>query len=214
LVLPRRLFFSDDVAVPHPFPLFTQLRSVGAVVPVPAPLYEQLRVEGTVRAPLLSSSSAWIVTRFAEAVQFLKSPLFSANRYNDPSSLHKSNDQLPAPDSAKSGLGGLFAHAMVAVDGREHQRLRGLASKAFTPRSIQGLRPTIQQIADELLDRIQDHSHMDLVNEYAFPLSIQVISTMLGFPVEGQALARDWSDAISGRAPDASIFLRFPEYLA
>lgn len=38
-------FFSDDVAVPHPFPLLTQLRLAGAVVPVPAPLYEQLHAE-------------------------------------------------------------------------------------------------------------------------------------------------------------------------
>jgi cytochrome P450 len=205
-------FFSKDVAVSHPFPLLTQLRLAGAVVPVPAPLYEQLRAEGTVRAPLLSPSSVWIVTRFAEAVQLLKSPLFTVN----PSSLRKSNDRLPTPDSAKSGLGGLFAHSMVAVDGRDHQRLRGLVSKAFTPRYIQGLRPTIQQIADELLDRIQDHGHMDLVNAYAFPLSIQVISTMLGFPVEGQVLARDWSDVINGRASerqDPSRASIFPEYL-
>ena len=208
-------FFSDDVAVPHPFPLLTQLRLAGAVVPVPAPLYEQLRAEGTVIAPLLSPSSAWIVTRFAEAVQLLKSPLFTI----DPSSLRKSNDQLPASDSAKSGLGGLFAHSMVAVDGRDHQRLRGLVSKAFTPKYIQRLRPTIQQIADELLDRIQDQGHMDLVNAYAFPLPIQVISTMLGFPVEGQVLAHDWSDVINGRRSErqdpsrASIFPRFHEYL-
>ena len=47
----------------------------------------------------------------------------------------------------------------------------------FTPNYIQSLRPSIQQIADELLDQVQDQGQMDLVSAYAYPLPINEEST-------------------------------------
>jgi len=53
---------------------------------------------------------------------------------------------------------------MISVDEPDHARLRGLVSKAFTPRFIEELRPHIQGIADELLDKVQDSGKMDIVH--------------------------------------------------
>ena len=44
------------------------------------------------------------------------------------------------------------------------------------------MRPRIQQIADDLLDAVQNQGQMDLVNDFAFPLPIAVISDLLGIP--------------------------------
>lgn len=191
-------FFSKEVAA-NPFPLFAQLREAGAVVAVPVPFGSELQ-------------SVWMVTRLEEAVQVLKNQLFTV----DPSTISRDDEEPPSPPR---GQGGLLGHSMIAVDEPDHRRLRSLVSKAFTPKYIQSLRDSIQQIADELLDRVADQGRMDLVNEYAFPLPITVISTMLGVPSEGQALIREWSELFSrGGAPSADparvlISQTFAEYL-
>ena len=174
--------FSEAVAA-NPFPLFAQLRSTGAVVAMPLPV-----------GP--GGPSAWMVTRLEEAVQVLKNQLFTV----DPLTISSNDDQPSSPRGLGGGgiLGGLLGHSMIAVDEPDHRRLRSLVSKAFTPKYIQSLRPGIQQIADDLLDRVQDQGHMDLVMEYAFPLPITVISNMLGVPSDGRALIREWSELFSG----------------
>lgn len=190
-------FFSKEVAA-NPFPLFAQLRSAGAVVAVPVPFGSGVQ-------------SVWMVTRLEEAVQVLKNQLFTV----DPSTIARDDDQQQSPPR---GPGGFFGRSMIAVDEPDHRRLRSLVSKAFTPKYIQSLRPGIQRIADELLDRVQDQGRMDLVSEYAFPLPITVISTMLGVPSAGQALIREWSEMFSSGAPSPDparvlISQTFADYL-
>lgn len=182
-----------------PFPLFAQLRSKGAVVALPS---------GS------GVSSFWMVTQLEEAVQVLKNQLFTV----DPSMIPLDDNQQSSPRGI-GGLGGILGQSMIAVDEPDHRRLRSLVSKAFTPKYIQSLRPGIQKIADDLLDRVQEQGHMDLVNEYAFPLPINVISNMLGVPSEGQTLIREWSELFFGEGATRQDPLRlmitqtFAEYL-
>ncbi|MFB6365188.1 cytochrome P450 [Paenibacillus elgii] len=82
---------------------------------------------------------------------------------------------------------------MLTTDPPDHTRLRRLASKAFTPRMIEGLRPRIQQIADELLDAVQERGRMDLIADFASPLPITVISEMLGIPAADRDQFRKWT---------------------
>jgi cytochrome P450 len=86
---------------------------------------------------------------------------------------------------------------MLSVDEPGHRRLRSLVSKAFTPRYIESLRPRIQEIADELLDEVQEQGQMDLVESYAFPLPINVISEMLGVPKADRPQIHIWSETIA-----------------
>ncbi len=90
----------------------------------------------------------------------------------------------------------IFGDDMLSADLPDHTRLRRLVAKAFTPRAIELLQPRIQQIADELLDAVQDQGQMDLIADFAFPLPITVISEMLGIPVKDQELFRTLSQAI------------------
>ena len=71
-----------------------------------------------------------------------------------------------------------------------------LVSKAFTPRYIASLRPRVQLMADELLDRVQAQGQMDLVADYAFLLPINVISEMLGVPHADRDQVQVWSEAL------------------
>jgi cytochrome P450 len=73
---------------------------------------------------------------------------------------------------------------MLQQDPPDHTRLRGLVVKAFTARRVEDMRPRIQQIVDETLDRIIPQGKMDLIEDFAFRLPVTVICDMLGIPEE------------------------------
>jgi cytochrome P450 len=72
---------------------------------------------------------------------------------------------------------------MLNVDPPDHTRLRGLVRRAFSPRLVEQLGPRMQHIADQLLDAVAGSGRMDLIDDYAFPLPIMVISELLGVPL-------------------------------
>jgi len=79
---------------------------------------------------------------------------------------------------------------MLNMDPPDHTRLRALVSKVFTARQINKLQPRVQEMADALIDKVIDQGEMDLIDDYAFPLPITVISEMLGIPTSGQIIAQ------------------------
>ena len=89
---------------------------------------------------------------------------------------------LPGPE---------FARHMLVVDPPDHTRLRRLVASAFSVRRVEALRPRVEEIVDELLDRIAAHAPddvVDLVSTYAFPLPYTVICELLGVPNDDRAL--------------------------
>jgi cytochrome P450 len=71
---------------------------------------------------------------------------------------------------------------MLQKDPPDHARLRGLVVKAFTARRVEDMRPRIQQVVDETLDRLAERGHMDLIEDFAFRLPVTIICDMLGIP--------------------------------
>lgn len=167
--------------IANPFELLAQLRSMSAVVPLPFPLPGM-------------DQRAWMVTRMQEAVQMLKDhAYFTVN----PSSIGI-NTPFGRNTAEPSDAPTFFtSQTMLTVDEPDHRRLRLLVSKAFTPRYIEGLRPRVQEIADTLLDRVQEQGQMELVKDYAFPLPINVIAEMLGIPESDWGQIRIWSQALA-----------------
>jgi cytochrome P450 len=144
----------------------------------PFPVYDALQKLGPVhRVTLVDGHAAWLVVGYDEARLALNDPRLS-------------KDMLAAlsTDGAvvAEGLPGpAFARHMLSVDPPDHNRLRGLVSKAFTPRRVDELRPRVQALIDELLDSIAAQGPdavVDLVSELAFPLPFSVICELLGVP--------------------------------
>src|SRR4029079_17086953 len=82
---------------------------------------------------------------------------------------------------------------MLFRDPPDHTRLRGLVNQAFTPRTIERLRPHIAEIAERLLDQVAPSGKMDLIRDFAFPLPIIVIAELLGVPPEDRDRIKAWS---------------------
>jgi len=77
-----------------------------------------------------------------------------------------------------------------------HTRLRGLISRAFTPRIIAGLESRIREISREFLHASLSRGEIDVATELAIPLAMKVIATMIGIPEADWARYRHWSDVI------------------
>ncbi len=119
----------------------------------------------------------WIATNYEDVIAILKDSRCIRDRCTISASENEQSMDSGPPSRAE-----LFAwrQDMLMTDPPDHTRLRRLASKAFTPRMIEHLRPRIQQIADEFLDAVQPRGTMDLIADFAYPLPFTVICEMLG----------------------------------
>ncbi len=81
-------------------------------------------------------------------------------------------------------------------DPPEHSKLRGLISKAFTPRVVANLEPRIRELSRELLDQVIARGEMDLATDYAIPLPMKVIAEMIGIPTADWPRFCRWSDTV------------------
>jgi cytochrome P450 len=88
------------------------------------------------------------------------------------------------PDIMREPIFRSMSHWMLQQDPPDHNRLRGLVVKAFTARRVEDMRPRIQEVVDQTLDRVIPDGHMDLIEDYAFRLPVTIICDMLGIPEE------------------------------
>jgi cytochrome P450 len=107
---------------------------------------------------------------------------------------HEFLDEMPP---SQQPLWDMQARWMLTMNPPDHTRLRGLVYKAFTPRTVAQLRESIQQTTDELIDAALDRGEMDLIRDFAYPLPVTVICSMLGVPAADHIRFHDWSDAIA-----------------
>src|SRR5438477_374403 len=143
----------------------------------------------------------WVVSRYAEVASVLRDPRFSSDmetRNLRPGWEEKMREFRKEHESLAINRSMLFR------DGADHDRLRGLVGKAFTPRMVEGLRARVQQIADELLDAVEPSGRMDVVADFAYPIPITVICELLGVPEDTRANLREWT-AMAARALDPSL---------
>jgi cytochrome P450 len=178
---------------------------------------EMRATDPVVRQPGVDGETAiWFVTRHEDVVavllddeRFVRDPALAV----DPEELEEWTSRMP--DAFQ-----FTEQHMLNRDGADHRRLRRLVTKAFTPRMVEQLRPRMQEIADELLDAVEERGEMDLVDDYAFPLPITVIAELLGIPTADRDRFRSWSNAVvtppigpEGLAETGALLGEFVAYL-
>lgn len=169
----------DQTALDYPFPNPSALE--------PSPEWARLRGECPVaRIRLASGDEAVLLTRHEDVRRVIYDPRFAR--------------QLDVEGAAKISddeEGGLFGAANSIASGAGHQRWRRLVGRYFTARRMLAMRPRIEAMAEQLLDRmIENGSPADLAEAYGFPLPVWVIGMLLGIPEEDRHRFRHWSDTM------------------
>jgi pimeloyl-[acyl-carrier protein] synthase len=132
--------------------------------------------------------AAWICTRYDDVLHVLRDRNFTTDR-NDVL-LMKLLKRVARGDAVMTSL---IDRNLLMIDGADHARLRGLVSKAFTPRRVEQLRPRLQTIVDELLDRAAEAGGMEVIGDLAHPLPVTAIAELLGVPTQDRQRFRAWS---------------------
>lgn len=153
----------------NPYPIFNHVREI-------APVHR-------------AADGSWVVTRWADANSMLRDPRFGS----DPVLLRGQ----AAEQASQSAIRQVGTSVMMFLDPPDHTRLRGLVSKAFSPRVVESLRPKVQTLVDDLLDSVAAAGRMDVVADLAYPLPVAVICELLGVPPVDHDTFRQWSSDAS-----------------
>ncbi len=151
-------------------PLFNPMSP--EVIRDPYPYYHRLRASDPMhRSPL----GFYVASRHADNVFILNDKRFGKDFAGRIS--RRSGEKVLEEPVYRS-----MRHWMLQQDPPAHTRLRGLVVKAFTARRVQDMRPRIQEIVDDTLDRVIPQGRMDLIADFALRLPVTVICEMLGIP--------------------------------
>ena len=190
-------------------PLATAIRSVVAPVYIKARLAQEKLQSGVVWYPLDPNFIANPYPTYKELRErdpYHPSPLTGAlvvSKYDDVDAVLRnfkvfSNARGPVGTRNKRGIGDQIENelqpSMLSLDPPDHTRLRGLVSRAFTPRQVAKMEDHIRATAHGLLDEVDGRNEFDLMSNLAALLPTVVIAEMIGVPTEDRQQFKDWSD--------------------
>ena len=167
---------NPPLAAPAAAPLFNPMSP--DFIRDPYPAYERLRSGEPIQ---LTPFGAFLASRHAEVGAILRDKRFGKDYVARTTKRY-------GPGIMEEAVFRSMQHWMLQQDPPDHGRLRGLMVKAFTARRVEDMRPRIQRIVDDSLDRVAGRGHMDLIEEFAFRLPVIVICDMLGIPKEDREI--------------------------
>ncbi|MGW6455574.1 cytochrome P450 [Streptomyces sp. NPDC055078] len=159
----------------------------------PYPAYDRLRAGG--RAHWYEPTGQWLVPHYADVSALLR------DRRLGRTYLHRFTHEVfgrRPPPAAHEPFHTLNGHGILDLEAPDHTRIRRLVTKAFTPRTVAGLEPTVRRLAADLVAGLRKRGGGDLLAEVAEPLPVAVIAEMLGIPGADRDLLRPWSADICG----------------
>jgi unspecific monooxygenase len=159
----------------------------------PYPAFAELRARG--RVLYYEPSDQWLVPHHADVSALLRDRRLGRSYRHRFS--HEEFGRTP-PAREHEPFHTLNDHGMLDLEPPDHTRIRRLVSKAFTPRTVERLRPYVHGLADELVSRLVAAGGGDLLTDLAEPLPVAVIAEMLGIPESDRAPLRPWSADICG----------------
>jgi unspecific monooxygenase len=159
-----------------------------AFIADPYPVLARLRAEHPVIHD--PATNQWLVSRFADVGALLRDKRLGRSYVHVAS--HEEFGRTPppawqAPFEASQRL------QLIDMEPPDHTRLRRLVSTAFTPRTVEGLRPRVTELVDGLVTAARDRGEFDLLADVIERLPVAVIAELLGIPEEDRPLLRPWS---------------------
>ncbi len=91
--------------------------------------------------------------------------------------------------------------SIIMMDPPEHDRLRALVSRVFTPRAVAALEPMIRETIGGFIEPLADRDEFDIVADFSAPFPVEIISRMLGVPEPDRQQVRHWLDLSLHREP-------------
>jgi cytochrome P450 len=166
------------------------------------------------------------VTRYDEVLSSLVDNRFSS----DAASVMTPEQRERLPPSIEEFRP--LQESILFKDPPDHARLRKLIQPSFSLRMMDAMRPRIQKITDDLLDKAEREAkergetgpdrRMDLIETFAYPMPVTVISDMIGIPMEDRPQVKEWTenllraDRSQANGPDAETRAKmrhFTDYL-
>lgn len=171
----------------------------------PYPFYAQVRREEPITySPHLN---AWLVTRYEDMKTiFLQPDIFSSeNTLSGETHFYaETPGEEPAP-------------VVINSDGPQHTLFRELVKNVFSPARAKALEPFIREVANTLVNTFIDHRRAEMINQYAFPLALEVIHKVLGMPGEDVKRTRVWFQnwfLVNRGSPDAASLAAYQQHTA
>ncbi|MEU4485962.1 cytochrome P450 [Streptomyces purpurascens] len=159
----------------------------------PYPAYAELRARG--RVHYFEPTNQWLVPHHADVSALLRDRRLGRT-YQHRFTHEEFGRTAPPPEHEPFHT--LNDHGMLDLEPPDHTRIRRLVSKAFTPRTVERLKPYVRGLADDLASALVAAGGGDLLKDVAEPLPVAVIAEMLGIPESDRAPLRPWSADICG----------------
>lgn len=141
----------------------------------PCRFYAQMRDTAPIYRTMLGPI---LIHRYEDCMSALRDPRLG--RGGDTASQQMTN--FGVPDVFVQRFFELSQHSMLLADPPNHTRLRGLVSRSFTPRHMEGMRPAVHKLVDDLLDTLAERGEVEFMGDFALPLPMAVIGELVGVP--------------------------------
>ncbi len=154
-----------------------------AVIADPYPVYDRLRAAGP--AAHSAELECWFLLRFADVLAAAGDPVRFTSSQGIDIGRSRSNP----------------ARNIFTLDNPEHDQLRSVVSRRFTPRAIATFEPRVRELAREHQGRFLERGSCELMAELAIPLPIIIVGDLLGVPPADRLQFREWADSLVHQDP-------------
>jgi len=155
----------------------------------PSEIYRWLRDE----SPVYKSEryGFWALSRFADVAEASRDWQRLSSRWGHSAS----SISNPEPPGLPEGF-------ILNIDPPEHERLRKLVSRAFTPHAAAGYERVIREVVGQCADALEGRDEFDWVDDFVALFPVEVIAGILGVPPEQRQQIRLWTDELLSIDPE------------
>lgn len=140
-------------------------------------------------------AKVWVVSGYDAAYEVLNDrSLWRGQEKGEPSPGRDKfirDNFTPHPETGEP-----VSYSLTQLDDPDHARVRGLLSKPLYARTTRAV-GQINAIIDEVLDGLEGRSEFDLIADFAIPIPIKIIASILGIDVKQWAKFREWSEGMA-----------------